>query len=88
MILLISILGLICNIAIFLCTTYNSPMATTVTGNVKDLGSMLIGIICFPDVEPTPLFIFGLFISVVGAGVYTFAKWNEHSKTIYNKITV
>ena len=36
-----------------LCTTYNSPLATSITGNVKDLGLTVIGAILFPGYKAT-----------------------------------
>mmetsp|Transcript_7178 Transcript_7178/g.10600 ORF Transcript_7178/g.10600 Transcript_7178/m.10600 type:complete len:299 (+) Transcript_7178:36-932(+) len=68
------LVGFFCNIAVFLCTTHNSPMATTITGNMKDVVSMLVGLFAFPDVEPTEAFVTGLFCSMLGAAVYSFGK--------------
>ena len=62
-----------------LCTTINSPMATTVTGNIKvtgrqDIVTMGVGLVAFGDVIVTPIFLFGLIVSTVGALVYSYSR--------------
>lgn len=68
------------NIGVFLCATQNSPMATTITGNIKDLVSVMIGLVAFSDANPSPMFLGGLGCSSLGALVYssTKIKRNEH----------
>ena len=65
-----------------LCTTINSPMATTVTGNMKvqriqDVVTMSIGLVAFGDVVLTPLFLLGLLISTSGALIYSYSRLRE-----------
>jgi hypothetical protein len=62
-----------------LCTTINSPMATTVTGNIKvscrqDVITMGVGLVAFGDVIITPVFLFGLVLSSLGAVVYSYSR--------------
>ena len=57
-----------------LCTTVNSPLATAITGNVKDIALTIIGIVCFNDVQLTPLLVFGLLLSLIGAIFYSGSK--------------
>lgn len=77
---MVSTVGFLSSFSSFLCTTQVSPMATTITGQLKvtstqDFISMFIGIISFPDVIPTPLFISGLCISSLGALIYSIGKY-------------
>lgn len=72
-----STLGVLNNYTLFLCSSKISPMATSVTGNLKDGVSMIIGLIAFPDVVPTQMFLIGLTTSMMGALVYTGAKLTE-----------
>ncbi|CAG9310069.1 unnamed protein product [Blepharisma stoltei] len=73
-----SFVGLLCNFSITLCTTYNSPMATTITGNVKDLCSMFVGLVAFGDVVLSPLFLIGLLCSTTGAMIYSLGKLKSY----------
>jgi hypothetical protein len=72
---MISTVGFLSSFSSFLCTTQVSPMATTITGQLKDFISMFVGIVAFPDVIPTPLFISGLCISSLGALIYSIGKY-------------
>ncbi|CAG9316015.1 unnamed protein product [Blepharisma stoltei] len=65
------------NFGCFLCATQNSPMATTVTGNVKDIVSVFIGLLAFSDVKPTPLFLTGIIFSATGALLYSATKLKD-----------
>jgi hypothetical protein len=62
-----------------LCTTYNSPTATSVTGNIKDIVSTFIGAVLFAGFKATTATVSGLGISFVGAGLYSYVKLTEGS---------
>jgi hypothetical protein len=49
------------------CSFYNSPMATSITGNIKDTVVTFFGFFLFDDVIPTPMFVTGVLISFAGA---------------------
>jgi solute carrier family 35 len=77
------LLGVFCNYMLFKCASEVSPIATSVTGNAKDLASMSIGLFAFSDVKPNFLFLTGLFISVLGALVYTLGSLRYNKKLSY-----
>lgn len=62
------------NLAIFLCTNVNSPLATTVTGQVKDLVTISVGLFFFGDVKLSAPNLFGLGLSLVGSLLYSLVK--------------
>jgi hypothetical protein len=64
-----------------LCTTFNSPLAMSVTGNVKDVASTVLGAVLFPGFTATAKNVGGLGLTFVGAGYYTFIKFNESNST-------
>ena len=57
-----------------LCTTYNSPLATAVTGNGKDIATTLIGVALFPGFVATTSSVGGIALSFVGAFLYSYAS--------------
>ncbi len=62
------------NIAIFLCTKINSPLATTVTGQVKDLFTVTAGLFVFGDVQLSAPNLAGLALSLFGSLLYSLVK--------------
>jgi len=62
------------NIAIFLCTKINSPLATTVTGQMKDLITVTAGLFVFGDVKLNGPNLAGLGLSLVGSLLYSLVK--------------
>jgi hypothetical protein len=60
-----------------LCNTYNSPITTTITMNVKDLAGTVVSILLFSDIILTPMFVIGLAISLFGAAWYSYFKYKE-----------
>lgn len=65
------LLGPILTYSSMLCTTYNSPLATSVTGNIKDIATTIFGAILFPGFSPTVTNVLGLTLSFGGAGAYS-----------------
>lgn len=65
------LLGPILTYSSMLCTTYNSPLATSVTGNIKDIATTIFGAILFPGFSPTVSNVLGLTLSFGGAGAYS-----------------
>jgi hypothetical protein len=55
-----------------LSTTYNSPLATSITGNVKDVATTLLGAALFPGFVATVKSVLGLLASFAGAGLYSY----------------
>lgn len=62
------------NIAIFLCTKLNSPLATTVTGQMKDFVTIGFGLFVFGDVTLSLPNLVGLGISLTGSLMYSIIK--------------
>ena len=65
-----------------LSTTYNSPLATSITGNAKDIATTAIGWLVFTGFKPTVASIGGILVSFFGAFCYSFVNL---SKTIASK---
>ena len=65
-------LGPVLTYSSILCTTYNSPLAMSVTGNVKDVASTVLGAVLFPGFEPTVKNVGGLSLTFAGAAAYAF----------------
>jgi solute carrier family 35 len=63
------------NLAIFLCTKVNSPLATAVTGQVKDLITVSVGLFLFGDVKISVPNLCGLFLALVGSMLYSYVKY-------------
>lgn len=74
------LLGPILTYSSMLCTTYNSPLATSVTGNIKDIATTIFGAILFPGFQPTVTNILGLSLSFGGAGAYSVINLNKAMK--------
>jgi solute carrier family 35 protein len=66
-----SVMGLLLSYSSLLCTTYNSPLTTSVTGNAKDVVLTIVGAVLFPGFRATLLSVGGLCLSFVGSGLYT-----------------
>jgi len=65
------------NYLIFLCSTFNSPLATSVTGQIKTIVTTGLGLFMFNDVKFTPFLILGLFISTVASFWYGQIKYRQ-----------
>ena len=74
-----STLGVTMNYVVFLCTTSTSPLATAVTGNIKDIGATLLGAYIFGDFIPNFSRVLGILISFLGSGIFSVAKLQEAS---------
>jgi solute carrier family 35 protein len=57
-----------------LSTTHNSPLATSVTGNIKDIATTVIGAVAFPGFVATATSVGGLIVSFAGAGAFSYAS--------------
>jgi drug/metabolite transporter (DMT)-like permease len=67
-------MGLVLSYSSMLSTTYNSPLATSVTGNAKDIATTTIGWLAFPGFKPTVNSVGGIGLSFVGAFVYSYVN--------------
>jgi solute carrier family 35 protein len=73
-------LGPLLTYSSILCTTYNSPLAMSITGNVKDIASTLLGAILFPGFDATAKNMGGLALSFAGAGFYSYINLQKGLK--------
>uniref|UniRef100_K3W546 Sugar phosphate transporter domain-containing protein n=1 Tax=Globisporangium ultimum (strain ATCC 200006 / CBS 805.95 / DAOM BR144) TaxID=431595 RepID=K3W546_GLOUD len=77
----LAIVGVMCCVcvlyqfSIFLCTIHNSALATSVTGNVKDLISTVCGFLFFPDVQVRVGNVAGVMLSFLGAYSFSYLKY-------------
>lgn len=74
---LASVMGLVMTYTALLCSTVNSPLITSVTGNAKDIFLTAAGALVFGDFNPTTTAIGGIVLSFVGAGLFSYAKLKE-----------
>jgi len=69
--------GIVLNYALFLCTTVNSALATTVTGVCKALVTTVLGFFTFGGQPLTATLLGGIAINTIGSIVYSYAKYVE-----------
>jgi drug/metabolite transporter (DMT)-like permease len=62
------------NYTIFLNTTLNSALTQTMCGNLKDLGTVFFGWICFGGLPFDWLNVFGQCLGFLGSGMYAYCK--------------
>ena len=62
---------------IFLCSTINSPLTTSVTGQIKSIVTTVLGLFMFGDVELTTLLTIGLILSSVASIWYAKIKHDQ-----------
>jgi len=75
-----SLLGVLMTYSTVLCNSYNSPLATSITGNTKDIVSTLIGWALFGGFTATFWSVSGITVSFIGSGWYSYIKLMEGSK--------
>eukprot|EP01132_Coremiostelium_polycephalum_P005091 gene5091-6335_t len=73
------ILGFVLNFCIFFCTSVNSPLTTSVTGQVKNIASTVIGAMVFNDIIIHPINLLGLLVNIIGSIWYSFLKLTSGS---------
>jgi len=70
-------LAFLLNYFVFLCSIVNSPLATSITGQLKSIVSTLLGLVMFGGVILTPSLSLGLAISTFGGLWYGKVKYDE-----------
>lgn len=65
------------NLCIFRCTLINSPLATNVTGQMKDILTTALGMVIFGDVHYSALNIGGIVLGLLGSIAYSAVSYLE-----------
>ncbi|DBA94567.1 TPA: hypothetical protein ACH3X1_002152 [Trebouxia sp. C0004] len=68
------------NLCIFRCTTINSPLATTITGQMKDIITTGLGMILFGDVQFSSKNLLGITLGLLGGILYSFFGYMERQR--------
>lgn len=69
--------GVFITYIVFLCTTVNGPLVTSITGNAKDIVQTILGAVLFHDFVPTLQNVAGILVSFAGAGYFSYIKLRE-----------
>lgn len=75
-----SALAFLLNYSIFLCTQVNSALATSVTGQMKNILTTTVGYFSFGDVTYNAWNVVGLIVGVVASSWYSLLKYWESEK--------
>jgi solute carrier family 35 len=67
-------MGVLISFSISLCATVNSPVATAITGNFKDVVATLVGWALFGGFAATGKTVLGLLLSFAGAATFSISK--------------
>eukprot|EP00301_Raphidiophrys_heterophryoidea_P004788 c12055_g1_i1.p1 GENE.c12055_g1_i1~~c12055_g1_i1.p1 ORF type:complete len:406 (+),score=90.70 c12055_g1_i1:69-1220(+) len=73
-------LAFVLNYSVFLCTHVNSPLTTSIVGNLKNLVTDVVGLFAFQDVSHTPLYLAGIGIATAGGLTYSGLTMNRMVK--------
>ena len=76
-----SALAFLLNYSIFLCTNINSALATSVTGQIKNVATTAVGYFTFGDVTYNVWNVVGLGVGVVASTWYSWLKYVESEKS-------
>jgi len=79
-----SIQAFLLNYFVFLCSTLNSPLTTSITGQLKSIISTLLGLFMFGGVQLNLLMSVGLTMSSLGGIWYGQIKYNETTRNSAN----
>ena len=72
-----SALAFLLNYSIFLCTQVNSALATSVTGQMKNIVTTAVGYFSFGDVTYNAFNVLGLVVGVFASSWYSLLKYKE-----------
>ncbi|PRP76350.1 hypothetical protein PROFUN_15266 [Planoprotostelium fungivorum] len=80
-----SAMAFLLNYLVFLCTTFNTPLATSVTGQLKSILQTVIGLFTFGGIELNFAMSMGLLTSTFAGVWYGQIKYNQQMKQIRSK---
>jgi len=69
------------NFSTYWCTHVNNPLTTSVTGQLKNILTTVLGMMLFPDVHINSMFLCGIGIGTVGGVLYSVHKFMESQQT-------
>jgi solute carrier family 35 protein len=72
-----SVHAFLLNWLIFLCSTINSPLTTSITGQIKNIATTLLGFILFGGISIGYDGIIGLILSSVASVWYAYIKYSQ-----------
>ena len=73
--------GCVLNFFLFLCTTLNSALTTSVVGTVKSVVQTFVGTLFFGGFSVNMFTITGVAVNFAGTFLYTCAKYKEAKRT-------
>jgi len=76
-------LAFVLNYLIFLCSIVNSPLTTSITGQLKAIVSTILGLFMFGDVIVTPILVVGLTVSTLAGVWYGSIKYQQQVARLY-----
>eukprot|EP01119_Soliformovum_irregulare_P019350 TRINITY_DN609_c0_g1_i2.p1 TRINITY_DN609_c0_g1~~TRINITY_DN609_c0_g1_i2.p1 ORF type:complete len:315 (+),score=39.46 TRINITY_DN609_c0_g1_i2:147-1091(+) len=77
-----SSLAIVLNYFVFLCSTVNSPLTTSVTGQLKSIVPTVLGLFLFGGVPLTWLLISGLSLSTFAGFWYGYIKYSQQQRAL------
>ncbi|CDW82730.1 UNKNOWN [Stylonychia lemnae] len=75
-----SIMGIVITVSVLMTVTVVSPIATNVTGNLKDVLLTYVGFIFFDDQSLTQMMLIGLTLSFMGSMIYVADSYNKQNQ--------
>jgi len=80
-----SIQAFLLNYFMFVCSTVNSPLTTSITGQMKSILQTIFGLFTFGGVHLTPPLAAGLTMSTIGGIWYGVVKYQEQIKKSHKR---
>ena len=74
---LVIVMGCVLNYLLFLCTTYNSALTTSVTGTLKSIIQTAVGIFTFGGISINVFTFTGICMNLSGGVLYSWTKYQE-----------
>lgn len=68
------------NMCIFRCTLVNSPLATNVTGQAKDILTTALGMVLFRDVRYHGVNVAGIVLGLAGSVAYSLVSYHQSKR--------
>lgn len=80
MFVLVVTMGMVLNYSLFLCTSINSALTTSLVGCIKTVVQTVIGIFMFDGIPFSVLNIVGILMNLSGGFLYTYEKFAENRR--------